>query len=155
MEIDAVDTEIILRLKEKNGVLYLCEYFHFVKHIGDRKTFNEILNVNPYGDEATVMKKGCVSHVKKRMSTRWNNNESLNSLIWIFAPKHLHSGAKIVRTTTFLTINIFNKGFLPILKIMSVMRIASEDVRKLSERSSYHSLGAAFNWLRQTGKSKL
>ena len=67
MEIDAVDTEIVLRLKEKNGVLYFCEYFHFVKHIGDRKTFNEILNVNPYGDEA-VMKKGC--HVKKRMSTR-------------------------------------------------------------------------------------
>ena len=70
MEIDAVDTEIVLRLKEKNGVLYLCEYFHFVKHIGDRKTFKEILDINPYGDETTVMKKGCVNHVKKRMSTR-------------------------------------------------------------------------------------
>lgn len=31
-----------------------------------------------------------------------NNNESINLLIWTFAPKHLHSGSKIVEIATFL-----------------------------------------------------
>ncbi|KYN40337.1 hypothetical protein ALC56_05282, partial [Trachymyrmex septentrionalis] len=45
--------------------------------------------------------------------------------IWTFSPKHLHfsSEAKIVKIATFLAIIIFNKGFLLILKVMSVMRI--------------------------------
>ncbi|EFN71320.1 hypothetical protein EAG_06548, partial [Camponotus floridanus] len=34
----------------------------------------------------------------------------LNVLIWIFAPKHLHSGAKI-EVATFLVVIIFNAGF--------------------------------------------
>ncbi|KOC61418.1 hypothetical protein WH47_06585 [Habropoda laboriosa] len=48
-----------------------------------------------------------------------NNSESLNAIIWTFAPKDIHSGAKIVEIATFLAI-IFNEGFLPILKVMSV-----------------------------------
>ncbi|XP_066590769.1 uncharacterized protein [Prorops nasuta] len=50
-----------------------------------------------------------------------NNNESLNSLIWTFAPKHLHSGAKVVELATYLAVLIFNEGFQPILKIMEIM----------------------------------
>lgn len=52
-----------------------------------------------------------------------NNNESLNSLIWTFAPKHLHSGRKIIEIATFIAVSIFNQGFLPILKILSVMGV--------------------------------
>lgn len=40
-----------------------------------------------------------------------NNNESLNSMIWNFAPKHLHSGAKIVELAMFLAVIIFNEGY--------------------------------------------
>ncbi|XP_026471717.1 uncharacterized protein LOC113375996, partial [Ctenocephalides felis] len=50
-----------------------------------------------------------------------NNNESLNSLIWTFAPKHLHSGPKIVEIASYLAIIIFNEGFQGILKVMSIM----------------------------------
>jgi len=49
-----------------------------------------------------------------------NNNESLNSLIWTFAPKHLHSGLKIVEIVTFLAVMIFNEGFQTILKTISM-----------------------------------
>jgi len=50
-----------------------------------------------------------------------NNNESLNSLIWTCAPKHLHSGPKIVEIATFLATAIFNEGFEAVIKIMNVM----------------------------------
>ncbi|XP_014472349.1 PREDICTED: uncharacterized protein LOC106743225 isoform X2 [Dinoponera quadriceps] len=50
-----------------------------------------------------------------------NNNESLNSLIWTFAPKHLHSGAQIVQIATFLAVVILNEGFQGIIKIMHTM----------------------------------
>ncbi|XP_076396333.1 uncharacterized protein LOC143265856 [Megachile rotundata] len=50
-----------------------------------------------------------------------NNNESLNSLIWTFAPKHLHSGPKIVEIATSLAVIIFNQGFEPVLKTMDVL----------------------------------
>lgn len=50
-----------------------------------------------------------------------NNNESLNALIWTFAPKHLHSGAKVVEIATFLAVIIFNEGFNGILKILVTM----------------------------------
>ena len=52
-----------------------------------------------------------------------NNNESLNSLIWTFAPKHIHAGKKTIEIANYLAVCIFNEGFLPILKIMSVMGI--------------------------------
>lgn len=52
-----------------------------------------------------------------------NSNESLNSLIWIFAPKHVHSGPKTVEIAIFLAVIIFNEGFLYILKTLSVMGV--------------------------------
>ncbi|XP_068988155.1 uncharacterized protein [Bombus flavifrons] len=52
-----------------------------------------------------------------------NNNESLNSLIWTFAPKHIHAGTQTIQISTFLAVCIFNEGFIPILKILSVMGI--------------------------------
>jgi len=55
--------------------------------------------------------------------TQNNNENSLNSLIWTFAPKHFHSGAKIVETATFLAIIIFNEGFMTILKVINVMGV--------------------------------
>ncbi|XP_044574589.1 uncharacterized protein LOC123258566 [Cotesia glomerata] len=53
-----------------------------------------------------------------------NNNESLNSLIWTFAPKHIHAGPKTIEIATFFAVSIFNEGFIPILKILDVMGIA-------------------------------
>ncbi|GIX99045.1 hypothetical protein CDAR_519051 [Caerostris darwini] len=51
-----------------------------------------------------------------------NNNESLNSLIWTFAPKHIHAGPKTIEIATF-AVSIFNEGLIPILKILDVMGI--------------------------------
>lgn len=48
-----------------------------------------------------------------------NSNESLNSCIWFFAPKHLHSGKTVVEIATHLAIIIFNEGYAGILKTMS------------------------------------
>lgn len=52
-----------------------------------------------------------------------NNNESLNSLIWTFAPKHIHCGTQTIEIANYLAVAIFNEGFLPILKIMDLMGI--------------------------------
>lgn len=50
-----------------------------------------------------------------------NNNESLNALIWLFAPKHLYSGKDIVEIATFLATCIFNGGYTRILQRISMM----------------------------------
>lgn len=52
-----------------------------------------------------------------------NANESLNSIIWKFAPKHLHSGLEIVEIAAYLGGSIFNEGFLAILWIMQDLQI--------------------------------
>ena len=52
-----------------------------------------------------------------------NNNESLNSLIWTFAPKHIHAGTRTIQIFTFFAVCIFNEGFIPILKIRSAVEI--------------------------------
>ena len=52
-----------------------------------------------------------------------NNNESLNSLIWTFALKHIHAGTQTIQISIFLAVCIFNEGFIAILKILSVMGI--------------------------------
>ena len=52
-----------------------------------------------------------------------NNSESSNSLIWTFAPKHIHAGTQTIQISTFLAVCIFNEGFIPILKILSVIGI--------------------------------
>lgn len=50
-----------------------------------------------------------------------NNNESLNSLIWTFSPKHIHSGKAVLDVATYLSVCIFNDGFSNILRIMEAM----------------------------------
>ncbi|XP_023289129.1 uncharacterized protein LOC111674127 [Orussus abietinus] len=50
-----------------------------------------------------------------------NNNEPLNSLIWSFALKNLHSGTRIVDIVTFLAVIIFNEGFNGILKVLNAL----------------------------------
>ena len=52
-----------------------------------------------------------------------NNNESLNSLIWTFAPKHIHAGTQTIQISTFLAACIFNEGFISILKILNATGI--------------------------------
>lgn len=53
-----------------------------------------------------------------------NNNESLNSLIWTFALKHIHAGTQTIEIANYIAVSIFNEGVLPILKIMKLMGIA-------------------------------
>lgn len=50
-----------------------------------------------------------------------NNNESYNGLLWHFAPKHLHNGAKTVQLANSLAVPIFNDGYKSILKMLRVM----------------------------------
>ena len=52
-----------------------------------------------------------------------NNNETLNSLIWTFTPKHIYARTQTIQISTFLAVYIFNEDFTPILKILSVMGI--------------------------------
>lgn len=57
-----------------------------------------------------------------------NNNDSLSSLIWTFAPKHLHSGAKTVKTATFLAVAYYI-GLIPKRSSISVTILASNAQR--------------------------
>ena len=52
-----------------------------------------------------------------------NNNELLNSLIWTFAPKHIHAGSHIIEIANHNAVCIFNEASLPVLKIMDTMLI--------------------------------
>ncbi|XP_018360539.1 PREDICTED: uncharacterized protein LOC108759546 [Trachymyrmex cornetzi] len=52
-----------------------------------------------------------------------NNHKSYNSTVWVFAPKHLHYGAKIIEIATYLAVGIFNEGFYAGLKIMTTIGI--------------------------------
>ncbi|KYN30719.1 hypothetical protein ALC56_14963, partial [Trachymyrmex septentrionalis] len=52
-----------------------------------------------------------------------NTNESLNALIWSFAPKRTFSGPKTVEIAAYLAAIIFNEGYKSILQIMHVMNI--------------------------------
>ena len=38
-------------------------------------------------------------------------------------PKHIHAGTRTIQISTFLAVCIINEGFIPILKILSVMGI--------------------------------
>ena len=81
---------------------------------GDASTHKNIVDAKPYGDELTVAKRECVGQ---------NANESLNALIWKFAPKHLHSGFETVEIASNLAGCIFNEGYLGILWIMQHLGI--------------------------------
>ncbi|XP_044578272.1 uncharacterized protein LOC123260944 [Cotesia glomerata] len=121
MEVDAV-VEMFCRSVEKHGVKY-------VKYIGDgdTKTFKGILDMDLCDKVLEIIKPIYDSLSSEELLTRClgseaqNNNESLNSLIWTFAPKHIHSGPKIIEIATFLALCIFNEGFIPILKMMTLM----------------------------------
>ncbi|XP_071579129.1 uncharacterized protein [Temnothorax nylanderi] len=52
-----------------------------------------------------------------------NANESFNSTIWRLAPKHLHSGVKIIEIAAYITAGIFNEGYFAVLKIMEILQI--------------------------------
>ena len=52
-----------------------------------------------------------------------NNNESLNALIWSFAPKQVFSGAMTVKIASYLAESIFNEGYESLLKMMHIINI--------------------------------
>ena len=52
-----------------------------------------------------------------------NSNESVNSCIWLLAPKHLHSGKNVIDIATYLAVMIFNEGYEKILETMDTMEI--------------------------------
>ena len=52
-----------------------------------------------------------------------NSNESLNSTVWRMAPKHLHSGGKVINIAAFMAAGVFNEGYFAILKVMEELRI--------------------------------
>lgn len=53
-----------------------------------------------------------------------NSNESLNALIWKFAPKHLHSGKETVEIAAYIGASMYNEGYLAILWMMIDLGIA-------------------------------
>lgn len=74
MEVDAIK-EMFLRSEEKFGI----KYGNYIGD-GDSKTYKAILDINPYGDELTVIKSECVGHVEKRMGTRLRNVKKTQKL---------------------------------------------------------------------------
>jgi len=67
MEVESVKT-MFLRSEELHGV----KYGNYIGD-GDSKTFSAVLDINPYGDELTVIKSECIGHVQKRMGTLLRN----------------------------------------------------------------------------------
>ncbi|CAD6201804.1 GSCOCG00002783001-RA-CDS [Cotesia congregata] len=107
MEKDAV-LEMFNRSVEKHEVKYS-------KFIGDGEG---VPDMNPYDDDPVVEKQCLGSETQIN-----NDNESLFSLIWTFAPKHITPGPQTIQIASYLAVAIFNGGFLPILKIMELMGI--------------------------------
>ncbi|CAK9814870.1 hypothetical protein ANTQUA_LOCUS8255, partial [Anthophora quadrimaculata] len=52
-----------------------------------------------------------------------NANESFNSTVWRLAPKHLHSGLKIIETAAYLAADLFNEGYASILQVMYALEL--------------------------------
>ena len=52
-----------------------------------------------------------------------NKNESLNALIWSFAPKRVFSGAKTVKIASYLAESILDEGYESLLKMTHIMNI--------------------------------
>lgn len=48
-----------------------------------------------------------------------NANESFNLTVWRLAPKHLHSGLKIIEMSSCIAAGLFNEGYSSILQIMN------------------------------------
>ncbi|KYN08308.1 hypothetical protein ALC62_00710 [Cyphomyrmex costatus] len=64
MEVDAA-VEMFSRLEELHNI----RYSSYVGD-GDSKTFKDIVESQPYGEDCIVVKKECVGHVQKRMGVR-------------------------------------------------------------------------------------
>lgn len=111
MEVDCMK-EMFCR-SESHGVKYATYIGD-----GDTKTFQALLNCNPYSD-LTVHKKECIGHVQKRK----NDNESFNACLWKLVPKHLHCGEQTIRTAAYIASGIFNEGYSSILKTMQTLGI--------------------------------
>ncbi|XP_018316253.1 uncharacterized protein [Mycetomoellerius zeteki] len=52
-----------------------------------------------------------------------NSNESFNPTVWRMAPKHLHSGVKIIEIAANLAAGIFNEGYSAVLITMQMLNI--------------------------------
>jgi len=52
-----------------------------------------------------------------------NSNESLNALIWSYAPKTTFSGTDSVEIAVYIASSIFNQGYSSILLMMNIMNI--------------------------------
>jgi len=50
-----------------------------------------------------------------------NANESFNSTVWRLAPKHMHSGLKIIEIAAYLAAGTFNEGNASILRVMNIL----------------------------------
>nr|XP_012148628.1 PREDICTED: uncharacterized protein LOC105663565 [Megachile rotundata] len=82
-----------------------------------------------------------------------NNNESLNSLIWTFAPKHIHCGARTVQIATFLATCIFNEGLSSVLQIMHVMGLSiAPQTDMFCVRRDSHRIQRSERWSTEAAK---
>ena len=52
-----------------------------------------------------------------------NANESFNSTVWLLAPKHLHSGYKVIEVAAFFAAILFNEGNSALLMVMNELQI--------------------------------
>jgi len=60
-----------------------------------------------------------------------NANESFNSTVWRLAPKHMHSGLKIIEIAAYLAAGIFNEGYASILRVMNTLRLIIDKQTKI------------------------
>ena len=65
-----------------------------------------------------------------------NANESFNSTVWRMAPKHLHSGIKIVEIAAYIARGMFNEGYSATLKTMQLLDLKiGQQCNNFSERA--------------------
>ncbi|XP_043499981.1 uncharacterized protein LOC122522774 [Polistes fuscatus] len=110
MEIESIK-EMFLRSEELFGV----KYSNYVED-GDSKTFQEILDINPYGNNFQVVKSEFLGYVQKK-------NESFNSTVWSLAPNHILLGLKIIEIVAYIATGLFNEGYTTILQVMNKLDI--------------------------------
>ncbi|XP_014612682.1 PREDICTED: uncharacterized protein LOC106791518 [Polistes canadensis] len=110
MEIESIK-EMFLRSEELFGV----KYSNYMED-GDSKMFQEILDINPYGDNFQVIQSEFLGYVQKK-------NENFNWTVWSLAPQHIQSGLKIIEIAAYIATGLFNEGYKSILQIMNKIDI--------------------------------
>ncbi|GFT11097.1 uncharacterized protein TNCV_1084511 [Trichonephila clavipes] len=83
MEVDGM-----LRIFNRSEKLHNLKYSNY-KGDDDTKTFNDLSENKPYGDDYLIQKIECVGYVQKRMGTR------LRKLILVYSKKKLSDGKTI------------------------------------------------------------